>query len=392
MSKIQFTPIINQQLVNQAIKWRHHFHQYPELAYCETKTAQFITEKLNSWGIKVYRPFGKTGVVGELKAGKSKKSIALRSEMDALPIAEQSILPYISKNKGIMHACGHDGHMAILLAAAKHLAETKNFDGTIYFIFQPAEEGGAGAAAMIKDGLFSKFKIDEIYAMHNTPNLNFGVFSILAGPIMAGADLFQITIKGRGSHAAQPHLSIDPIAIAAELTLALQTIVSRKNNPIDHTLLSVTQLNSGNTHNVIPDKAVLKGTFRSFSQKNQKRMKSQIKNISYHLCQAHEAKMEIEFLDMPYPPTINHPKQTAKVLAVAKKILAGKQIDTNYQPIMMAEDFAFMLEKKPGCMIGLGIGKRLGSLHNAKYDFNDKIIPMASSFWIKLTERQLAKL
>lgn len=392
MSKNQFTSLIDKQLISQATEWRHHFHQHPELAYCETKTAQFIAKKLNSWGIKVYQPFAKTGVVGELKAGKSKKSIAIRSEMDALPIAEQNTFFYVSKNKNVMHACGHDGHMAILLATAKHLAETKNFDGTIYFIFQPAEEGGAGAAAMIKDGLFSKFKIDEVYAMHNTPNLNFGVFSIAAGPIMAGANLFQITIKGKGGHAAQPHLSINPIAIAAELTLALQTIISCKNNPINHALLSVTQLNSGNTYNVIPDEAVLKGTFRSFSQKNQKRMKNQIKNISYHLCQAHGAEMETEFLDMPYPPTVNHNKQTAKALVIAKKLFADKQINADYRPIMVAEDFAFMLEKKPGCMIGLGIDKKSGNLHHAKYDFNDKIIAIASSFWIKLTETLLTKL
>lgn len=380
--------------------FRRDIHAHPELCFEEVRTADRVAEKLAEWDVRVHRGLGKTGVVGTIKAGSSARVIGLRADMDALPIQEQNRFAHVSVYPGKMHACGHDGHTAMLLAAAQYLARHKSFDGTVHVIFQPAEEGGGGADAMIKDGLFELFPMQAVYGLHNWPGLPVGQFAVSPGPVMAAFDTFRVLIKGKGCHAALPHLGLDPVPVAAQMILAFQTILTRSANPLDAGVLSVTTVHVGEAHNVIADSCELTGTIRTFSSELMDLIQRRMREIAEHTCLAHGMGCDIEFTK-GYPPTVNHPEQAA----LARQIMADIVGDENVlvqQPVMGAEDFAFMLQKLPGsyCFIGNGEGEhRLPdhgagpcALHNASYDFNDDILPLGALYWIRLVEHCLAKL
>jgi hippurate hydrolase len=371
-------------ILGDMISWRHDFHQHPELAFEEKRTSAIISEKLKRFGIKVYKKIGKTGVIGELKAGDSNRSIALRAEMDALPIKEKNNIIYASKNKNIMHACGHDGHMAMLLGAVKYLSETKQFNGTVYFIFQPAEENGGGARAMINDGILKKFYFEKIFAIHNAPSIEAGVFSINHGSVLASQDLFEIQIYGKKSHAAFPHKSIDTIPIAAEVILAIQNIISRKLDPLEKAVISVTQVHSGNATNIISDTACISGSIRCFSKKNRKFITSQIAWISKNIARAHKASCRSSFSSKSLP-VINSKKETSEAINTALKIVGEKNLITDNQPVLASDDFAHFLQEKEGCYISLGSGQKT-QVHTSHYNFNDKILTIGASFWAQLVE------
>lgn len=379
--------------------FRRDIHAHPELCFEEVRTADRVAEKLAEWGITVHRDLGKTGVVGTIKAGTSGLAIGLRADMDALPILEQNQFAHASVYPGKMHACGHDGHTAMLLAAAQYLSEHKNFDGTVHLIFQPAEEGGGGADAMIKDGLFELFPMQAVYGMHNWPGLAAGQFAVSPGPVMAAFDTFRIVIKGKGCHAALPHLGLDPVPVAAQMILAFQTILTRSADPLDAGVLSVTTVHVGEAKNVIAECCELTGTIRTFSAQLMDLIQRRMQEIALHTCLAHGLSCDIEF-SKGYPPTVNHPEYAALSREVMSDIV-GEHNVLPQQPTMGAEDFAFMLQKLPGsyCFIGNGLGDhRLPdhgagpcTLHNASYDFNDDILPLGAMYWIKLVERCLAK-
>ncbi|MGY6277841.1 M20 aminoacylase family protein [Methylomonas sp. MgM2] len=376
---------------------RREIHAYPELAYEEFRTSGLVAAKLMEWGVAVHSGLGKTGVVGVIKAGSAERAIGLRADMDALPIQEQNTFSYASKHPGKMHACGHDGHTAMLLAAAKYLAERKQFDGTVYLIFQPAEEGGGGADAMIKDGFFQQFPMQRVFGMHNWPGLPAGKFAVSPGPVMAGFDAFRIVIRGRGCHAAMPHLGLDPVPVAAQMVLAFQTILTRNADPLDAGVLSVTTVHVGDAKNVIADDCELTGTLRAFSDQVMELMHKRIAEIARHTCLAHGMECEVEFIK-GYPATVNHRKEAE----FSREVLAAIVGDGNVleqQPTMGAEDFAFMLEQVPGsyCFIGNGNGAhREGghgtgpcTLHNAGYDFNDDVLALGATYWVRLVETAL---
>ncbi len=383
--------------IDQMTQLRRDIHAHPELCFEEVRTADLVADKLSEWGIAVQRGLGKTGVVGTIKAGLSGRSIGLRADMDALPILEANRFAHASVNPGKMHACGHDGHTAMLLAAAKYLAQNRDFDGTVHLIFQPAEEGGGGADAMIKDGLFELFPMQSVYGMHNWPGLAAGQFAVSAGPVMAAFDTFKIIIRGKGCHAALPHLGLDPLPVAAQLILAFQTILTRSASPLDCGVLSVTTVHVGETDNVIADQCELTGTLRAFSADLMALMQQRMQTITEHTCLAHGMSGEIEFFK-GYPPTVNH----AESVDLSRKVMAaivGEQQVVEQQPVMGAEDFAFMLQRIPGsyCFIGNGIGdhrhKGHGEgpcmLHNASYDFNDEILALGATYWVRLVETVL---
>ena len=389
-------PIIAFQTELQQI--RRDLHAHPELCYEEQRTSDVVAARLTEWGIPVVRGLGVTGVVGIIKNGSSKRAIGLRADMDALPMHEVNTFAHASRHAGKMHACGHDGHTAMLLGAAHHLATHRNFDGTVYLIFQPAEEGGAGARRMIDDGLFEQFPMEAVYGMHNWPGMEAGTFGVAAGPMMASSNEFRVVVKGKGAHAAQPHKGVDPVMAAVQIAQAWQTIISREKNPLDTAVLSITQIHSGSATNVIPDEAVMIGTVRTFTTEVLDLIETRMKEIATHTAAASRATVEFGF-KRNYPPLVNHPEKTAFAVEAMKAVAGADRVVTNVEPTMGAEDFAFMLQAKPGCYVFIGNGEgahREGGhglgpcqLHNASYDFNDTLLPIGASYWVKLAEMSL---
>ena len=371
-------------------EWRQHLHQFPETAFEETQTSQFIVDKLLSFGLEVHQGLGKTGVVATLSAGTSSNKIALRADMDALFIQEQNSFAHKSCHDGKMHACGHDGHTAMLLGAACYLAQHRNFDGTVYFIFQPAEEGRAGAKQMIDDGLFLKFPADCVFGLHNFPDIPLGHFAVKSGAMMASFDCFEIVITGQATHAAMPHLGNDAIIASAQLITALQTIVSRTLNPADPAVVSITQIHAGNTWNALPESVLIRGTFRCFNSDIQKTIADKIAQIVKGICESFEVKAEINFNpeNPGYPVTFNAVAETELALQAAIAVAGESSVDRQPVPSMGSEDFAFMLQEKPGCYIWIGNGSSENSclLHNPHYDFNDEILATGASYWVKLVD------
>jgi amidohydrolase len=378
---------------------RRDIHAHPELCFEEVRTADVIAKQLADWGIPVHRGLGKTGVVGIVKNGSSTRAIGLRADMDALPMQEFNTFSHASTNPGRMHACGHDGHVAMLLAAAQHFAKNRNFDGTVYLIFQPAEEKGAGAREMIRDGLFEKFPMEAVFGMHNWPGSEVGKFAVSAGPVMASTNEFKITIRGKGSHAALPHLGVDPVPIACQMVQAFQTIISRNKKPIDAGVISVTMIHAGGATNVVADSCELQGTVRTFSLEVLDLIESRMKHVAEHVCAAHDATCEFEFV-RNYPPTVNSEAEAEFARQVMISIVGEGNVDAQ-EPTMGAEDFAYMLQAKPGvyCFIANGDGahREVGHgggpcmLHNPSYDFNDELIPLGATYWVRLAEAWLAR-
>jgi hippurate hydrolase len=384
-----------QQLHADMRRWRQHLHQFPETAFEETQTAKFIADKLTGFGLDVHQGLGKTGIVAMLSAGNSDHKIALRADMDALFIEEQNTFAYRSRNDGKMHACGHDGHTAMLLGAAKYLSENRNFSGTVYFIFQPAEEGRAGARRMIDDGLFEKFPADCVFGMHNFPDIPLGHFAVKSGTMMASFDCFEITMTGQATHAAMPHLGNDAIVASAQLINALQTIVSRTINPADSAVVSITQIHAGNTWNALPESVVLRGTFRCFSSTVQTTIANKITQLVNSICGGFNVSADIRFNpeNAGYPVTFNTEAETAIALKAAIAVAGEDCVNLQPTPSMGSEDFAFMLQEKPGCYLWIGNGSSENSclLHNPHYDFNDEILPIGAAYWVKLVEMVLSE-
>jgi amidohydrolase len=388
-------PIVNRvaDLQPDIQAWRRDIHQHPELLYDVHRTAAFVADRLREFGCdEVATGLGRTGVVGVIKgrkpAGKGEiRVIGLRADMDALPIEEATNLAYASRTPGKMHACGHDGHTAMLLGAARYLAETRNFAGDAVVIFQPAEEGGAGAAAMIKDGLMDRFAIDQVYGMHNGPGLPVGSFAIRPGPIMASTDDVNIRIEGLGGHAARPHISIDSVLVGAQLITALQSIVARSVDPLEAAVISICEFHAGNARNVIPQTAELKGTVRTLTPEVKKLVEKRVREVVAGVAQMTGAKIDLEYVSK-YPVTVNHALQTDVATQVAKEI-AGDANVHEMPPLMGAEDFSYMLEQRPGAFIFCGNGNSAG-LHHPAYNFNDEAIVFGTSYWIKLVENTLA--
>jgi hippurate hydrolase len=376
---------------------RKDLHAHPELCFEERRTADVVANKLTEWGIPIDRGMGTTGVVGILKAGASTRAIGLRADMDALPMQEFNTFAHASKHAGKMHACGHDGHTAMLLAAAQYLVQHQNFDGTVYLIFQPAEEGGGGAREMIKDGLFSKFPMDAVFGMHNWPGAQVGQFAASAGPVMASSNEFKITLHGKGGHAAMPHNAVDPVPVACQLVQAFQTIISRNKKPIDAGVISVTMIHTGEATNVIPDHCELQGTVRTFSVEVLDMIEQRMRDITTHTAAAFGVAAEFEF-DRNYPPTINSLREAEFARQVMQGIVGAENVTTQ-EPTMGAEDFAYMLMEKPGCYCfianGDGAHRAMGHgggpcmLHNPSYDFNDELIPLGATYWVRLVESWL---
>ena len=383
-----------QVLIPEMREWRHHIHQNPEIAYEENNTSDFIAKKLNEFGIEVHRGFGGTGIVGVIHGqhkGTSNKSIGIRADMDALPMSEKTNLIYSSKNEGKMHACGHDGHSTMLLGAAKYLAQTRNFCGTVYCIFQPAEEGGnAGAKAMINDGLFTKFHIDSVWGIHNWPGVPVGQAVIHKGFAMAGGDIIILTIEGKGGHAAQPQFSNDPIVSAGLTITALQTAISRQLNPFDQAVLSLTKINGGSAFNVIPDNVSIGGTLRSTNKKTRDEMLTKIKKIASNACDINNCKVNLE-IRPGYPSTINNIKSAEFASKVFEDTFGIGSLDKIEKPTMTSEDFSYMLQEKPGAYIWLGAGENSEKLHSVYYDFNDELLPIGATYWSNLAETILTK-
>ncbi|HEV7276989.1 MAG TPA: M20 aminoacylase family protein [Devosiaceae bacterium] len=365
--------------------WRRDLHAHPELQYDVHRTAGKVAELLRGFGIdEVVTGIGRTGVVGVIRGRGPGRVIGLRADMDALPITERTGQPHASKNTGKMHACGHDGHTAMLLGAARYLAETRNFDGTAVLIFQPAEEGGAGGRAMVEDGLMERFGIEEVYGLHNLPGLAAGTFGIREGGIMAATDEFQIVIEGRGGHAALPHNTVDPVMIAAQLVTALHTIVSRNVDPMRSAVLSVTMLKAGDAFNVIPRNATMTGTVRTLDNEIRDFMEEQLRAVATGLCETFGATATINYR-RGYPVTVNTAEQTAFAAEVATEVAGAERVNANADATMGGEDFAYMLQARPGAYIFLGNGDS-SELHTDTYDFNDDIIPIGVSYWARLVE------
>lgn len=371
---------------------RRDLHAHPELAYQEQRTADIVARHLAEWGIDVTRGLGRTGVVGVLRAGSASSMIGLRADMDALPVQEHNAFAHRSTVDGRMHACGHDGHTAMLLGAAEHLAATRNFDGTVVFIFQPAEEGEGGGLAMIREGLFERFPVDMVFGLHNWPGLDVGQVGIMPGPVMASADRFEITIRGKGGHAAMPHQTSDSIIAGSALVQALQTIASRKVHPLDAVVVSVTQFHSGDAYNVIPSETVLRGTARAFRTEVRDLIEEHMNRLCMGIGDTYGVDATLRF-DRGYPATVNHVQATRICQSVAADVLGEENVLQDLQPTMGAEDFSYMLQEKPGCYVWLGNGPGEGgcTLHSPVFDFNDEIIPVGVSYWVRLVERVLAR-
>jgi amidohydrolase len=388
-------PIINRvaDLQPDIQAWRRDIHEHPELLYDVHRTAALVADRLREFGCdEVVTGLGQTGVVGVIKGRKpvgknENKVIGLRADMDALPIEEATDLPYASKNSGLMHACGHDGHTAMLLGAARYLAETRNFAGDAVVIFQPAEEGGAGAKAMIKDGLMDRFKIEQVFGMHNTPGLAVGSFAIRSGPMMAATASIDIKIEGHGGHAARPHKTIDSLLVGVQLVSALQSIVSRNVDPLESAVLSICEFHAGNARNVIAQTAILRGTVRTLTKETADLVEKRVREIVAGVAQMTGAKVDLVY-EHGYPVTVNHPSQTDFAIQVAKEIAGDNKVHET-PPMMGAEDFSYMLEARPGAFIFCGNGDTAG-LHHPAYNFNDDAIPFGTSYWVKLVENTLA--
>ncbi len=381
---------------------RRDIHAHPELCFEEVRTADLVARQLAGWGIPVHRGLGRTGVVGTVHGrdgGACGRAIGLRADMDALPMQEFNTFAHTSRHAGKMHACGHDGHTAMLLAAAQHLAQHRDFDGTVHLIFQPAEEGGGGAREMVQDGLFEQFPMQAVFGMHNWPGMPVGTFAVSPGPVMASSNEFKIVINGKGGHAAMPHTGIDPVPIACQMVLAFQTIVSRNKKPIDAGVVSVTMVHTGEATNVVPDHCELQGTVRTFSLEVLDLIERRMRQVAEHTCAAHEATCTFEFV-RNYPPTINSAPEAAFARRVMQGIVGDAQV-LDQEPTMGAEDFAFMLQALPGayCFIGNGEGdhRAIGHgggpcmLHNPSYDFNDDLIPLGATYWVQLARQWLAQ-
>ena len=370
--------------------WRQDIHRHPELGYQESRTMQVVADKLRDWGLDaVETGLGKTGVVGVLHGRNGPgDAILLRADMDALPITEEGQHDHVSENSGVMHACGHDGHTTMLLGAAKHLAETRNFDGTVYFCFQPAEEGGAGAQAMIDDGLFDRFPARAVYGMHNVPGMPVGTFGVTPGPVMASADEFIIRVRGRGGHAAFPHETADPVLAAAQIVTAMQSIVSRKVPPLKPAVVTVATINAGTISNVIPDEAVIIGTTRTFHTEVYALIQTEMQRICDQVGSALGVTATVEIEGIPYPATVNDADEAKFASDVLETLVGADKIDRNQEPTMGSEDFSFMAQAKPGCFVFIGNGDT-SPLHSATYDFNDTAAPIGVAFWTKLVETAL---
>ncbi|MDE0792421.1 MAG: M20 family metallopeptidase [SAR324 cluster bacterium] len=379
------------QFHDEMTEWRRDIHQHPELKFEENRTADLVAAKLEEFGIEIHRGLAKTGVVGTISNGDG-PSIGLRADMDALPLEEKNTFKHASSNPGKMHACGHDGHTAMLLGAAKYLASSKNFKGTVNFIFQPAEEGGGGGELMIKEGLFEMFPVDSVYGLHNWPGMPAGIFGVGSGPIMASVDTFDLTINGRGGHAAMPDQCIDPIVIASQVVSALQTIPSRNTHPVDSVVISVTQIHAGDAYNVIPDSVQMHGTVRTFQPETRKEIPSSMLRVAEGVCAAYGGTCELNYMS-GYPATINSVAETEISAKAVVDLLGEENIIRNPTPSMGGEDFSYMLEARPGCYVWLGIGPGKGEggcmLHSSRYDFNDDVLPIGASYWVKLVENEL---
>ena len=374
---------------------RRDLHAHPELSFEEHRTSRIVSEHLKSWGIEVHTGLAVTGVVGVLRCGSNMRCIGLRADMDALPVDEINQFAHASTHPGKMHACGHDGHTVMLLAAAEYLATSKSFDGTVVFIFQPAEERGAGALRMITEGLFDRFPCDAVFGIHNWPGLAAGSFAVRAGPMMAGTAGFEIVVRGKSCHAAMPHLGVDPIAVACQLGSSLQLLVSRTLDPVDAAVLSITQIHAGETMNTTPESAILKGTVRAFSTAVFDQIEAGMQRIATQTAAAFGATVQVTF-QRNYPPTVNHKKQTEFAIQTMKQVCGADAVNTDAPLTMASEDFAYMLQVRPGCyaLLGNGTGDhRLPDhgggpcmLHNGSYDFNDELISVGASYWVRLTE------
>ena len=373
----------DQKFLDEVTSWRHELHKYPETAFEEFKTADFISNKLESFGLKVHRGLAKTGVVATLNPDSTNEAIGLRADMDALPMCEETCHDYISQNENKMHACGHDGHMVMLLGAAKILSEDKSFKGKVYFIFQPAEENVAGGKVMIDDGLFKLFPCKEIYGMHNWPGLKVGEIALKPGPIMASNDVFEIILKGASGHAAMPHLSDHTISATCTLVNSLNLLVSRVQDAQKPTVLSVTKIEAGSAHNVLPAQSVIWGTVRAFDKESQNLIEDSMKKLIESTCLEYGLQSEFKY-ERKYLATINHLEQTNFAKEVVKKVT--KKDAVHLDSSMASEDFAFMLDEKPGCFVWLGNGEDSESLHNTKYDFNDNVISYGINYWIELSK------
>ena len=374
---------------------RHDIHAHPELAFNEARTAELVARELTAYGLEVHRGLAKTGVVGVLRKGSSTRAIGLRADLDALPLLEKNSFSHRSRHEGLMHACGHDGHTTMLLGAARYLAENRDsldFDGTVYFIFQPAEESEGGAAVMIEDGLFKMFPMDAVFGLHNWPGIPVGEMAVMPGAVMAGTSAFEISVSGHGCHAAMPNQGVDTLVVASQLVLALQTVVARNLHPCESAVVSVTQIHGGEALNIIPDDAVLRGTIRSFKPEVQELVEKAIERLCSGIASAFGAQIKAVF-DHRYPPTVNTVPEAALCCRVAEALLGTDKVRKNELPSMGAEDFAYMLQEKPGCYVWLGNGPGVGGcpLHNPHYDFNNELIPYGISYWVRLVETALKR-
>ncbi len=370
---------------------RRDLHQHPELAFEERRTADIVVRELEASGIEVARGLARTGVVGTLRAGSGGRAIGLRADMDCLPLAELNDFAHRSSAAGCMHACGHDGHTAMLIGAARHLAKTRRFNGTVHFIFQPGEEMAGGGKVMVEEGLFTRFPVDAVYGMHNLPGLAAGRFGMRVGPIMAAIDEFDVTVRGDGGHAALPHRAIDPVLVQAHIVTALQSIVARQIDPLDNAVLTVTQVHGGDAYNVIPESVVLRGTVRSFRSEVSERVEQALRHISAQVASAFGARVEVAYRKL-YPATVNTAAETASAASAAARVVGDANVATDAAPLMASEDFAYMLQARPGAYIFIGNGAGEGScmLHNPRYDFNDDVLPLGVAYWTSLVEQELA--
>ncbi len=386
-------PIVNRiaDLHDDIKAWRRDFHAHPELLYDVHRTAAAVAERLKSFGCdEVVTGIGRTGVVGIIRGSKGQgagKVIGMRADMDALPIQEANDLPYKSTVPGKMHACGHDGHTAMLLGAARYLSETRNFAGTAVVIFQPAEEGGAGGKAMVQDGLMDRFRIEEVYGMHNYPGLPVGEFAIRPGALMASADRLTIEIEGHGGHAARPHLTIDSVLVGAQIVSQVQSIVARNVDPLQSAVVSICMFQAGSTDNVIPQTAFLRGTARSLGPEVRDLLERRLREVVEGTARLYGAKVAFTY-KRDYPVTRNHERQTTFASSIAAEVVGREHVEENTPPVMGAEDFSFMLEARPGAFIFVGNGESAG-LHHPAYDFNDEVIPVGTSYWVRLAETAL---
>ena len=371
--------------------WRRDIHAHPELGFQESRTAGLVAERLESFGLEVVRGVGRTGVVGTLRAGSAQRAIGLRADMDALPIAEANTFGHRSRHAGVMHACGHDGHTAMLLGAAAYLARTRRFDGVVHFIFQPAEEGLGGARAMVDDGLFERFPCEAIFGMHNRPSLAVGRFAVRAGPMMAGGAFFDIHVTGKGTHGARPEAGVDATLAAAQIAVSLQSIVARNVAPVDTAVLSVTRLHAGDAYNVIPQSASLGGTVRAFSRDVMRLVESAMRRVATHTAAAFGATADVDFREL-FAPTVNDATEAEFAARICTELVGADHVERQPPLIMASEDFSFMLERVPGCYLNIGNGAGEGGceVHNPGYDFNDAALPLGAAFYARLVETRLA--